>query len=158
MIRDLFESLKSFSERIQRSPNGRNALKAFNCTVQFRVVDRIPEDTPMDWYFQSDGDWYYMDIKDGDVSYGRGDVREQRDWKYCVLVHVDLETLQTILEARMTPVEALFENRLCIANSHTGTVPGAWVTTLLRLGQSVDRYGNYLHLKRQKSFMIRRYE
>jgi len=153
---DIYDSVRVFFDDLGRS-ECRGALRLFNATLQFRTVDVLPDDPPTRWFFDSSGDWFHVDLEEGKPTFGRGDVRDQRDWKYCVLVQADKKTLKDVLSGKKRPLEAVLEKKLYVGNQWVAGAPGGWVICLLRLGQIKDRYFDYLHTSRVKSFMKRRY-
>jgi hypothetical protein len=153
---DIYNSVRVFFDDLARS-ECRGALRLFDATLQFRAVDVLPEDPPTQWFFESSGDWFYVDLKDGRPTFGKGDVRDQRDWKHCVLIQVGKEALEEVLSGKERPIEAVLKKKLFVGNQWVAGAPGGWVICLLRLGQVKDRYWDYLHTSRVKAFMKRRY-
>lgn len=156
MANTLFQSIKEFFSAIERNELLHGALNLYDGAIQFRVVDKIPDD--INWFGGKSGDWYYIDVKNGALSFGEGDIRAQRDFRACPLVEVERSTLADIFEGRLRPRDAFFGGSLHISNFYVGGASGMWVLALLRLGQTVKSgYWNYLPLGLTKMFMKTRY-
>ncbi len=153
MAGKMFGEIKNFFNGIKASESVKDALKLYNATIQFRIVEKFPAGIPSDFFFKTDGEWYYIDVNDGELSFGEGDVRKKRDWKSCILVQVEREVLESIFEGKLGPKDAVYSDRMHVGNALNGAANAWWVTTLLRLGQVRDNYQNYMHSGRKKSYM-----
>ncbi len=146
--------LKAFFEAIAASKDYPEAFRNVHCTVQFRIADRV-KDQPLDWHDgTSDGDWYYVQIDDGQVTSGTGNVRPQRDWHYCPLVEIERDCLKAVLAGTVKPLDLVFDGRLHITNWGPGYgISARWLMPILRLGQVIRLNQTWLSSGYHKAFL-----
>src|ERR687892_631658 len=101
----MLEDLHAFVEHLASTDVGRGLAKAFDGAIQLRwVPGRIdPKDTA--WFGTDDGSWACLEFSDGEISVVDGDRRSHHDWRSCVLIETDEETLGGILAARVRPLD-----------------------------------------------------
>ncbi|MFQ5912047.1 MAG: hypothetical protein ACE5JS_02585 [Nitrospinota bacterium] len=160
MADEVFEKLCAHFKRIAENDLTKGALNFADATFQFRVVEEWPKDPhyPYTWHLERDGEWYWVEIKNGTLKFGSGYVSDKLPFRECIPVQAERKILLDILEGRIRPSDAWFSDKLFVGNFSVGSVNGAWVIALLRLGQAAQSgYWNYLPSQRQKMFMKVRY-
>jgi hypothetical protein len=126
----IFEITKDLFDRLMEDPIGKVALRRYNWTIQFIILDQQEP--------------FYVEIKDGQPSFHTGTILEKMSWSERTVVEADSETYKAICNGSLKPSDALIAGRLSVSGLLSRRTQGCWTTCLLRLGQ-VSNYNEYLH-------------
>ncbi len=152
-ISNILGLLAGFADVVNANPLGRRVAGLFNGAIQFRWVLEPVTQKPMSWFGGHDGSWACLDTKDGEVTLREGDHRGDYEWRFCVLIETDEETLRAILQTSLRPLEAFLADRLHVSHFTVAGAMGQWVLALLAFGQRARFVKGLLPAKSEKTFM-----
>jgi hypothetical protein len=131
---------------------GRRFSGAFDAAIQFRWVPAPVDPVAMAWFGTGAGTWACLTTGDGRVEVAEGDRRDEYDWRRCILVESDEETLRAVLEGTVRPLDAYLGDRLHVSHFTVGGPPGQWALAMLAFGQPGRRGTGILPGRAEKRF------
>jgi hypothetical protein len=150
---DVRAALGRLADDLNADPTARRFAGAFDAAIQFRWVARPIDPKDTRWFGTSEGSWVCLTTQGGTVTKEDGDRRADHDWRRCVLVETDEETLLGVLDGSIRPLDAYLGDRLHVSHFTVGGVQGQWVLALLGFAQRMGGGRGMLLGRREKLFM-----
>jgi len=154
----MLDKLETFARAVTSTEVGRGLAAAFDGAIQLRWVPEPidPKDTA--WFGTDEGSWACLTFQDGKITVDEGDHRSDREWRECVLVETDEETLTGVLDGSIRPLEAYLGDRLHVGHFCVAGVQGQWALAVLAYGQRAAINPSFLPARRQKRLMTFDYQ
>jgi hypothetical protein len=88
----------------------------------------------------------------GRVEVAEGDRRHEHDWRRCIVLETDEETLRAVLEGSVRALDVYLGDRLHVSHFVVGGAAGQWALALLAFGQPGRRGTGILPGRDEKRF------
>jgi len=149
---NIVDLLHQFADRLGSTDAGRRFSGAFDAAIQFRWVPTPIDPAEMAWFGTDSGTWACLTTGGGRVEVAEGDRRHEHDWRRCILVESDEETLHAVLEGAVRPLDVYLGDRLHVSHFTVGGAAGQWALALLAFGQPGRRGTGILPGRDEKRF------
>ena len=149
---DIVDLLRQFADRLGSTDAGRRFGGVFDAAIQFRWVPTPVDPAELAWFGTDLGTWACLTTGRGRVEVAEGDWRHVHDWRRCILVETDEETLRAVLEGTVRPLDAYLGDRLHVSHFAVAGAAGQWALAMLAFGQPGRRGTGILPGRDEKRF------
>ena len=121
-MKDIMNSLKEFFKRIEEDPGSKDVRSMFRRIFQFKLKD---------------GDPFILEAENGKFSFRKGEIPNPDLLKEVTLVETDAQTLQEMIQGKITPSDTLENGRMWMSSLMAAKIQNFWFLRLMRIGQGL---------------------
>jgi len=118
----IMEQMAAFFKNLAETKEGKEAIAPFERTFQFLL---------------NTGEAFIMEKKDYQFHFREGKIPNPDLLKEVTLIETDAQTLQDIMEVRLSPSEAIERGKFWTSSDMSAKPLNYWLLRLLKLGQKL---------------------
>jgi putative sterol carrier protein len=119
---DIMKSLQEFFKKVEEDKGSKDVQNMFRRIFQFKLKD---------------GDSFILEAENGKFSFRKGEIPNPDLLREVTLVETDTQTLQDIIQGRITPSDTLENGTMWMSSMMAVKIQNYWLLRLLRIGQGL---------------------
>lgn len=119
---DIMKSLQEFFKKVEADKGSKDVQNMFRRIFQFKLRD---------------GDPFILEAENGKFLFKKGEVSNPDLLKDVTLIEADTQTLQDIIQGRITPSDTLENGTMWMSSMMAVKIQNYWLLRLLRIGQGL---------------------